>query len=336
MNTSKLKAIMRCKKNRFVLVALFAFFMLFLLSALAIAASDLPPGLLKIQEGNQKFATDFIQKVSFLIAFLAGVTTILSPCILPVLPAFFAYTFKNKNQLTKMTLLFFFGFTPVFILLGIATTAAGNFFAAFFKNIAFYIQVAGILLIFLGILYLFGVSFACGQTRSTSGKTKTAWDVFAAGALFGFGWVLCVGPILSGVLLTASVFHNYATAIFMMIAYSLGVFVPLFLLSFFYDKYSLGNSKIMQGKTFFFSLFGGKIEFHSTNLIAGSLLIIAGIIFIFGKGTGFLNASDPWGTKEYFYSLQDWFLTQPMTTNIIGGILLLLVTLGIWHNFRNK
>lgn len=296
--------------------------------------SGLPPGIQKIQAENQKFATDFLAKVSFLIAFLAGVTTILSPCILPVLPAFFAYTFKQRRQLTRMTLLFFLGFTPVFILLGIAATAVGKFFTAFFLNLGFYISIAGFLLIFLGILYLFGVSFAFGQTRSSAGKTP--WDIFVTGALFGFGWVLCVGPVLSGVLLTASVFHNYLTATFLMISYSLGVFVPFFLIAFFYDKYNLGDSGFMRGRTFSFSLFGERVEMHSTNLIAGTLLIATGIIFIFLKGTGFLNASNPFGTKEYFYSLQDWFLVNHAIMNAIGLAMLLLLLAGLWYFLRKK
>ena len=296
---------------------------------LAFAQTDLPLGLQKLKEENQRFATDFLESVSFLIAFLAGVTTILSPCLLPVLPAFFAYMFKERKEITRMTLMFFLGFTPIFILLGVAATFAGNLFAAFFRNLGFYVSLAGFLLVFLGILYLLGVSFTFGQTHSPSKKPKGAWDVLIAGSLFGFGWVLCVGPILSGVLIAASVFHNYATTILLMISYSLGVFVPLFLLAFFYDKYDLGSSALMRGKTFSFSFFGERFEMHSTNLIAGLLLIFTGLIFIFFKGTGAINAIDPWGTKELFYSLQDWFLENSMATNIIGGIVLLAVIAGI-------
>lgn len=307
-----------------------------LLLAPSAVAQDptLPPGIRTIQAENQKFAVDFLAKVSFLIAFLAGVTTILSPCILPVLPAFFAYTFKQRKQLTRMTLLFFLGFTPIFILLGIAATAVGKLFAAFFLNLGFYISIAGFLLIFLGILYLFGVSFTFGQARSSPGKTP--WDIFVTGALFGFGWVLCVGPVLSGVLIAASVFHNYLTATLLMVSYSLGVFVPFFLLAFFYDRYDLGNSAFMRGRTFSFSLFGERVEMHSTNLIAGTLLIATGIIFILFKGTGFLNASDPFGTKEYFYSLQDWFLANPAMVNGAGLVALLGIVAGMWYFLKKK
>src|SRR3989338_10104393 len=113
---------------------------------LAFAQTDLPLWLQKLKEENQRFATDFLESVSFLIAFLAGVTTILSPCLLPVLPAFFAYMFKERKEITRMTLMFFLGFTPIFILLGVAATFAGNLFATFFRNLGFYVPLAGFFL----------------------------------------------------------------------------------------------------------------------------------------------------------------------------------------------
>ncbi len=320
------------KATSFLALLLLAGILLFPLSS---ATSHLPPGLLKIQEENEKIATEFLSNVTFLIAFLAGVTTILSPCLLPVLPAFFAYTFKEKREITKMTLLFFLGFTPIFLLLGFAATAVGSFFTFFFRNMGAFIMIAGLLLIGLGAYYFFGGGFSLAKINPSFPK-KSAWGVLFSGALFGFGWVLCVGPILSGVLIAASVFHNYLTTTLLMVSYSLGVFVPLFLISFFYDKHDLGNSRFMKGKEFGISLFGKKMTLHSTNIIAGSLLILTGLIFILGKGTGFLNASDPWGTKQFFYSLQDWFLLNATAANIAAGAILLLVAGGIWYFLRKK
>ena len=320
-------------KHRIVVWMIALFLLVCFPFAFAQSDSSVPLGLQKIMEENQKFATEFLTKVSFLIAFLAGMTTILSPCLLPVLPAFFAYTFKEKTQLTRMTLLFFAGFAPVFIILGIAATSAANFFASLFKNLEFYIMLAGVMLGFLGLLTFFGLSFSFSSLQPGASR-KDSVGVLLSGMLFGFGWVVCVGPILSGVLIAASVFHNYLTASLLMLAYSLGVFVPLFLIAFFYDKYNLGQSKWMQGKTVEWNVFGSKIELHSNQMIAGVLLMITGVIFVLFKGTSLINGWTYFGIKEHFYTLQNFFLENSMLANVLGAILLLGLLFGLWRMLR--
>ena len=86
-----------------------------MLSSLVLAQLELPPGL---QQGVKETLTN-AQKLSFLVVFIGGVLSVLSPCILPTLPAFFAFTFKEKKNLTKMTFIFFLGFALVFVLLGL-------------------------------------------------------------------------------------------------------------------------------------------------------------------------------------------------------------------------
>ena len=312
-----------------------AFCLIILPLAFAQNDSALPVGLQKIMGENQKFATEFLTKVTFLIAFLAGVTTLLSPCLLPVLPAFFAYTFKEKTQLTKMTLLFFAGFAPIFILLGIAATTAGNFFGALFKNLDFYIMLAGVMLAILGLLTFFGLSFNLASLQP-SAQRKDWFGVLLSGMLFGFGWVVCVGPILSGVLIAASVFHNYLTASLLMLAYSLGVFVPLFLFAFFYDKYNLGQSKWMEGKIVEWSIFGSKVQLHSHQMIAGVLLMITGVVFVLFKGTSLINTWTYFGIKEYFYTLQNFFLENAMLANVMGGSLLIGLAAGLFFALRKR
>jgi len=304
--------------------------MFLLLFALPALAQDLPPGLIKIQEANQEMAINVLKNVSFLIAFLAGVTTILSPCILPIIPAFFAYAFKEKKQMTRMTLVFFAGFTPIFVLLGIVVTSVAKVLVAFFEHLDIYITIAGVLMIFLGISYFFGKGFRL-LPFTPKMPEKSKWGVFVFGILFGFGWVLCIGPILSGVLLAASIFQSYVTTMFLMISYSLGVFVPLLLISFFYDKYNLGQSAFMKGKSVDFSLFGKKIHLHSNNMIAGSMLIFVGVLFVAFKGTGIFNGLQLFGLRNYFYTLQDVMLENILIANIIGVIILGLIAWGIWR-----
>ncbi|MBL7056369.1 cytochrome c biogenesis protein CcdA [Candidatus Woesearchaeota archaeon] len=319
--------------NRTILIILAL--SLFLVIPLAYADAHLPIGLLKIQEENQRIASETVAKVSFLIAFLAGVTTVLSPCILPLLPAFFAYTFKERKQITKMTLMFFFGFAPVFALLGIVATAAGKSLVVLIGSLNFFVMIAGFLLLTMGIFYFFGKGFSLIPVKARAHK-KGILGILAYGALFGLGWIACTGPILSGVLLAASIFQNYVFAVTLMLSYSFGVFVPLFLLSFFYDKLHLEKSKFMQGKEFNIELFGKKIKLHSSNIIAGSMLIILGLVFIIYRGTWIVNGITFFGLKNYFYTFQNWILNNIAVSNLISVFILGAIVLGIWMFVRAR
>ncbi|HLC71214.1 MAG TPA: hypothetical protein VJI32_04350, partial [Candidatus Nanoarchaeia archaeon] len=90
--------------------------------------------------------------------------------------------------------------------------------------------------------------------------------------------------------------------------YALGNIVPLFLLSFFYDRFNLGEKKWMKGKMLTWTLLGKRYQVHSTNLISGLLLFLLGIVMIIFGGTGVVNGWDLLNTKEYFYSVQNQLL----------------------------
>lgn len=305
-----------------------------LLSALAISVSGandlkLPPGLQKAKQYEEKSATEFVQKVSFLIAFLAGVTTLLSPCILPVLPAFFAYTFKEKKRITLMTLVFFAGFTVTFVTLGVVAATAGQLLASLIEQINVFVTIAGVLLVLLGVMYFFGKDFRLVKVERR--QSNDVPGVFVAGLLFGLGWVVCTGPVLSGILTMAAVLRNYLTATILMVSYSLGVFMPLFAFSFFYDKYDLGRKKWLRGKNFKLKAFGKETTINSNQAIAGMLLIIIGLVFIIFKGTWIVNGYSFFGLKQYFYSLQNVIINNPAASSIIGAALLAVLAYGSWR-----
>ncbi len=102
----------------------FPLFILFILNITIVSAQlNLPPGIQAIEEYNQQYAMEFIQSISIPLVFLAGVLSFISPCILPLIPAFFSYTFKEKRKITRMTLVFFFGFSIIFVTLSCLTVA---------------------------------------------------------------------------------------------------------------------------------------------------------------------------------------------------------------------
>ncbi len=308
------------------IIVFLLFFCLLVLSIvpLAIASSHLPKGLLVAQAYEQEQAESFLLNVSFLVAFLAGILTLLSPCILPLVPAFFSYTFKEKKHITYMTLVFFIGFTLMFITMGIGATVFGNASVILLQeNNALFIQIAGAALIFFGVMSLLGKGFSGMVLRR-----KTSHDtlgVFLYGIFFAVGWTACVGPILAGVLSMTALFHNYFSAITLMFFYSLGMFVPIFLFCFFYDSHHLEKLKWMKGKMYHFHAMGKVHSLHTSNIISGILFIFLGLIFFFFKGTGIVNGITYFGMKNWFYTLQRYLLNGSWILNVLGLIILIIV-----------
>ncbi len=320
------KEILKMKKIFFLLIFLLCLPPIF-------ATSHLPQGLLVAQQYEQEQAEQVLLRVSFLVAFLAGILTLLSPCLLPIIPAYFSYTFKEKRQITFMTLLFFAGFTLMFVSMGIVTTVLGNASLLFFQEqYDILIQIAGIAMIFFGILALTGQGFSgfLLQRKTTHDST----GIFIYGIFFAVGWTVCVGPILAGVLSMTLVFHNYFTAALLMFFYSLGMFVPLFLFSFFYDKHHLERMSWIKGKSLSFSFLGKEYSIHTSNLVAGILFISIGLLFFFLKGTALVNGWTFFGLKEWFYILQRSLLEGGMLLNAISFVILIFVLYLIYKAVR--
>lgn len=275
-----------------------------LLSQAVLASSDLPPALLKIQEYNQQLAESMLLKISFFVAFIAGVLTLLSPCILPLLPAYFSYTFKEKRDITRMTLLFFLGFTVVFMSFGFAAGLVGEQSLAYLQR-PLVVVIAGIFLVVMGLLAFFDRGFTSFIRLRHKPRSDT-FGVFLEGLLFAIGWTACVGPILGGILSIAALLGKGPLAALMMAFYSFGLFVPLFILSMSYDRLGLGQKSFLKPRPFTLSLLGKSYRTNSHSMIAGSLLMLIGMVFVVFRGTGVINRLG-W-TPQHFYAVQRWLL----------------------------
>jgi len=182
-------------------------------------------------------------KVNIIIALGAGITSFLSPCILPVLPGYMAYLAgvaagdKSAESSTKRTLLIFLhsiffvlGFSVIFIILGASATLIGFIL----KKYMFYIiKVAGVILIILGIqmmdvikIKFLEMGWSAGEPKMKKGFTKS----FLAGLLFSFSWTPCISPILAGILTLASQEETVIKGMLLLAFYSAGLGIPLILL----------------------------------------------------------------------------------------------------------
>lgn len=187
-----------------------------------------------------------MEDVNLLLALAAGVLSFISPCSLPLYPAFLSYItgmsvdeIKNgKGLLQKRAFLhttfFLIGFSIIFIALGFSTSLLGEFFINYGDLIR---QLGAILLVVIGLVILgvFKPRFIMREKRMTfKDKPSGYLGSSVIGFAFAAGWTPCTGPILAGVI-TLGV-SNPDQALFYMIAYVLGFSIPFFFMSFFIGK----------------------------------------------------------------------------------------------------
>ncbi|MEK6854578.1 MAG: cytochrome c biogenesis CcdA family protein, partial [Nanoarchaeota archaeon] len=247
--------------------------------------------LQKVQDYNTSVAESTLRNVSFLIAFFGGILSFLAPCTVALFPAFLANVARSKRNITLSTLVFFMGFSLSFIALGITLIAVGRIsFATFQQDIPVFVQTAGILLVFLGVLTILGKGFSF--IRLGAKLPKDALGTFLFGAIFAVGWSACIGPVIAGIFVMASVFHNYFYTALLLFFYALGLAIPLFAAAFFYDKFNLSSSRLVKGFAINLKVGKSEILLTSTNLVSGLLLGFLGLFFIFNKGTTAITAAD--------------------------------------------
>jgi cytochrome c-type biogenesis protein len=176
------------------------------------------------------------------IAFLAGLVSFVSPCVLPLVPAYLSLLTgssleelqgqENSAALRTMAMghaiAFIIGFTLVFVTLGLTASALGGVLNAHRTLIA---QVGGVVVVILGLqmMGMIRIPLLMRDTRvHVQRERRTYWTSGLVGLAFAAGWSPCIGPILAGILAIASQQHNAEAAVLLLV-YSLGLAVPFFL-----------------------------------------------------------------------------------------------------------
>jgi len=221
--------------------------------------------------------------VSFSAAFVAGLLTFLSPCILPLIPAYLSYItgvsfdeMKEGGQRdirgkTLLHALFFvFGFSIVFVALGASATAAGAFFSAYRVAIG---RVGGALVIVFG-LYLMGVFkidfFAKERRFDIPLKKGSKIGSLIFGVTFAAAWTPCVGPILGTILVLAGTQQSVWRGVWLLGIYSLGIAIPFIAAALLINSFLALFVKV---KRYLFAV----------KFICGLLLIAIGVLLIMGR-----------------------------------------------------
>jgi cytochrome c-type biogenesis protein len=217
-------------------------------------------------------------------AFVAGLISFLSPCVLPLVPGYVSLISgagveelkAHDTQLLRKVMVnsaaFILGFSIVFITLGALSTEVGQFLSRYKSVLA---QAAGIVVIVFG-LHLTGIFkikalYTDARLHGVKGGSTT-WGSFVIGFAFAFGWTPCVGPILAVILGLAATQNSLGKGIFLLAIYSLGLAVP-FLLT------SLGIERFLK----FYSRF--RSHMHALEVASGGLLIVLGTLLVLGRFT---------------------------------------------------
>jgi len=229
-------------------------------------------------------------------AFAAGIVSFLSPCVLPLVPAYVSYVaghaldgprprMRAGTRFTAgvMSAFFVLGFSVVFIALGASATALGRLLLQYRYEANL---VGGVIVIVFGLLMMGLTRWAPWALRDVhfhphvvSGHPGAA---FVLGLAFGFGWTPCIGPILGAILTVSAVQTSVATGVGYLSAYALGLGVPFLLCAVFMREVA-GKLKLLRRSG------------QALQVVAGLILVLMGIAMI----TGQLSAFGFWLLKTF-------------------------------------
>ena len=231
-----------------------------------------------------------------LIAFLGGVLTLLAPCSVMLLPAFFSYAFQSPRKLIARCGIFWLGLLTPLIPLGAALSSV---VALIREHSAFITHVIALLVIVAGLITLFSLDVPVFRVRSletASQSRDTAWAVYLLGITYGIAGVGCAGPILGAVLATSSLGGSVVEGIIAVIFYSAGMAFPLLVLALLWQHSAGRVQAIVRPKPL--TLF--KRQTTWTNVVSGLVLIILGVT-IFA-----IDLSNPLGGIVSIDTLASW------------------------------
>lgn len=221
--------------------------------------------------------------VSVFTAFLAGVVSFLSPCVLPLVPGYVALLSGSRTEqsmddekaarATVMlnSALFVLGFSLVFIALGASASAIGGFLLS---NKVLVGKIAGVIIVLFGVFLLGFIKIpALYSDKRFHGKINPGkTGSFLLGLAFAFGWTPCIGPILGATLMMAATRETLAQGVFLLVIYSAGLAIPFLATAFALDRFM----------TFYRNF---RRHMAWVERFAGVLLIAVGVLMYFNKFT---------------------------------------------------
>ncbi|MCM8814479.1 MAG: cytochrome c biogenesis CcdA family protein [Candidatus Omnitrophica bacterium] len=191
--------------------------------------------------------------LAFFVSFLGGIVSFFSPCILPIIPAYFSFILgstldgiKRESKFLVSILLFCAGFTIVFVILGASATSIGRFLAFHLK---YFKILAGIIMLFFSLETLELTHFFSifgGKFSPEFRKKPSGFGAIVFGAVLGISWTPCVGPVLGAILTIASTQDTVSKGILMLLFYSIGLSIPFFVFATFFSSFRKPKSFVVR------------------------------------------------------------------------------------------
>lgn len=212
------------------------------------------------------------------LAFVAGLLSFLSPCVLPLVPSYLAYiggsavASRRRGVLVGRSLVFVAGFSLVFIAMGASASALG---ALLRQHRPVLMAVGGVVVVLFGLIML-GVIRLPALYRDTRpqvrGDTRSPWGALLLGMAFAAGWTPCIGPILGGILTLAGAGGTLSHGVLLLLAYALGLGVPFLLAAVALEPFLRVSRGLRRALPW--------IERG-----AGALMVVAGLLMVSGTYT---------------------------------------------------
>lgn len=222
-----------------------------------------------------------MENINFIVVFIEGLISFLSPCVLPILPIYLSMlsnsSIENLNQgkftktsLFRNTLFFTLGISTTFFILGSSVNALSSFFSDYKYMVMI---IGGVITIIMGLFYMDMIksNFLSKEKRfEMQSKEMNPWTSFLLGFTFSFGWTPCIGPILASVLIMASSAESSLASYILIIVYTVGFILPFLVVSLFYNKLVKSIDKL-------------KSHMDKIKKIGGIIILISGIVML-GNG----------------------------------------------------
>lgn len=210
--------------------------------------------------------------MQYVILFLEGVITFISPCLLPMLPIYISYFAggeeRSMGKTVKGALGFVTGFTVIFTAMGALAGTVGSCLTRYQTAVNI---ITGLIVVFFGLCYLgvFKFSIFKGSSREVDTKITGFFPAMLFGMIFSIGWTPCVGAFLGSALLLASQQGHVLEGTLMLLVFSLGLGIPFILSAVLIDYLKTTFNWI-------------KKHYLIINIISGCLLILIGIMMATG------------------------------------------------------
>jgi cytochrome c-type biogenesis protein len=237
------------------------------------------------------------ENVTLLAAFGAGLLSFISPCVLPLIPGYLSYVSglsldemrgapvaaggtavavarpqAVRTQVVLSSLAFIVGFSLVFVSLGAAASAIGQFLA---ERQGLFNRIAGAVIVVFGLhtMGVLRIEWLYQEKRvHTSRKPAGLIGAGLVGVAFAFGWTPCIGPILAGILAIAGSQETVGQGVRLLAVYSLGLGVPFLATALMIDRFFSAMGRIRR-------------HYHKIEIVSGALLIVIGLLIFTNKFT---------------------------------------------------